>query len=86
MTLFDAFLSQLTFVDNVTITLLSDLDFAAFSLVDGNYLVSNQRFDYEQKSRFSIKILATDNGIPVLSSTQILDIKVCTMYLFDICS
>lgn len=68
--------NELTFVNNVTITLLSELDFAAFSLVDGNYLVTNRRFDYEQKSRFSIKILATDNGIPALSSTQILDIKI----------
>ena len=80
------FPSQLTLVDNVTFTLLSELDYAAFSLDDGIFLVANQSFDYEQKSRFSIKIRAADNGIPARSSTQILHIMVCTMYSFDICS
>lgn len=80
------FRSQLTIVDNVTISLLSELDYAAFSLDSGNYLTTNQRFDYEQKNGFSIKIRAADNGRPVLSSTQILYIMVCTMQSFTFCS
>lgn len=77
---------QLTPVDNVTLSLLSQLDHAAFSLDSGNYLITNQRFNYEQKNKFSIKIRATDNGQPVLYSDQILDIMVCTMYSYHICS
>ncbi|XP_065053229.1 protocadherin Fat 4-like isoform X4 [Rhopilema esculentum] len=68
--------NELTYVDNVTIDLLPGLDSAAFRLVGGASLITNQRFDYETKSRFSVKIRATDNGSPPLSTEQILDITI----------
>ena len=60
----------------MTIDLLPWLDSAAFRLVGGASLITNQRFDYETKNRFSVKIRATDNGSPPLSTEQILDITV----------
>ena len=66
----------MTYVDNITIQLLPDLDGASFRLVDGNSLITNQKFNYEQKNTFNVKIRASDNGQPALSSEQILNILV----------
>lgn len=76
------------YVNNVTIQLLPQLDGASFRLVGGNSLITNQKFNYEQKNTFAVKIRASDNGQPALSSEQILNILVsillsCASLLFQ---
>eukprot|EP00112_Aurelia_sp_Birch-Aquarium-sp1_P005362 Seg1607.1 transcript_id=Seg1607.1/GoldUCD/mRNA.D3Y31 product="Protocadherin-like wing polarity protein stan" protein_id=Seg1607.1/GoldUCD/D3Y31 len=66
--------NKVTHVENITIQLLPELDGAAFRLVDGNSLIANQTFNYEQKSIFNVKFRASDNGRPVLSSEKIFNI------------